>query len=105
MAHHVQPGEGSISQRVIDRVSSERGVDPLDLPPIYDTIDPDALDKLFQNGTDGTGTTGRVVFSLAGCEVVVHGTGEVVVTPLDGSVPPSPAMGHGDERDGAESLE
>lgn len=105
MAHDAQPEDVSISQRVIGAVADERGVDPLELPPLYDAIDPDGLEKLFPYELDGSGTAGRVAFTLAGCEVVVHSTGEVVVTPIDGGVPGSPAMSRADERDGAETLE
>lgn len=105
MARYAQPENAAISQRVINEVAEERGVDPIDLPPLYDVIDPDALDKLFPRGIGDAATTGRVVFTLAQCEVVVHSTGEIEVTTLDGNIQESAAFGYSNERDGAESAE
>lgn len=66
----------SLSRRVIERVADAEGVDPKALdPPLYDVIDPDALDRLFVDG--GTGENGRVVFEYAGYEVHVSTDGQV----------------------------
>lgn len=40
--------EGSLIEAVVDAVAEAAGVDPLDLPPMYEFIDPDAVDKLFR---------------------------------------------------------
>lgn len=105
MAHYAQPKDAAISQRVIKEVADVRGVDPLDLPPLYEAIDPDALEQLFPDEIGDSGPGGRVVFTVAKCEVVVHSTGEVEVTTLDGNYPGSAAFGRSNERDGAESAE
>lgn len=69
-----------VSTRVIAAVADACDVDPLELPPLGDVLDPDALDQLF-NSFDSRIGPGRVDFMMAGCEVVVHSDGEVVVTP------------------------
>ncbi|MFB9807991.1 HalOD1 output domain-containing protein [Haladaptatus pallidirubidus] len=52
--------------------------------PLYEVVDPDALDSLFApTYTGGTRTDGRVQFAYAGYEVVIHSTGDVNVSPLD----------------------
>lgn len=71
----------AISQRVVEAVADARGVDPLDLPPLYDSIDPDALDALFDHADSGLSIT-ELRFELEGCEVLVRGSGEIVVTPF-----------------------
>lgn len=73
----------SVSAAVIDAVAEANGVDPLDLEPrLNDIVDPDALERLFRYGAAGESpSSGRIVFRMAGCEVVVHGAGRVTATP------------------------
>ncbi|WP_266075522.1 HalOD1 output domain-containing protein [Haladaptatus caseinilyticus] len=64
--------DGAVSEAVIRAISQVNGVDPLDLSPLYDTIDPDALDRLFRP----TISTERdiescVQFTMAGCEITI----------------------------------
>lgn len=56
----------SIVEAIITTVAEEKGVDPFDLRPLYDTLDPDALSRLIEQGANG-----RVVFTYEGCEVEV----------------------------------
>ena len=70
-----------VSERVILAVADAKGVDPCDLDtPLYDVVDPDALNKIF-GSADRPRTAGRIIFTMAGCEVVVHGDGDVDATP------------------------
>lgn len=74
-------GNSAVSQRVVAAVADARDVDPLELPPLYDVIDPDALDQLFAQDARGSEKgPRRVIFVVAGCEVVVHSDGGVDVT-------------------------
>lgn len=53
----------SLSAAVVRAVSGLEGREPLDLPPLVNLLDPDALDMLF--ATDGTGepkSGGRISF-------------------------------------------
>ena len=77
-------GVESTTQAVVSAVATERGVDPIDLEPLYTVLDPDALDALFQR--DGSGATqgsARVEFTYAGCEVCVAADGSVETAVLD----------------------
>lgn len=71
-----------ISAAVVDALADANGVDPLELDPLYETIDPDALDSLFST-TDGSTRThhGKVRFTTNGYEVEVTSTGRVHLTP------------------------
>jgi len=62
---------------VIEAVAEATDSDPLDLPPLYESVDSDALNTLFK----GSETSVQVVFQYAGFEVVVQ-DGEVVVEPF-----------------------
>lgn len=64
------------SNSVIEAVARAEAVDPAKLPPLYDTIDPDALNSLFETPC----RTGKVSFRYGGRDVTVTGDGDVVVT-------------------------
>lgn len=73
---------GPVSQRVVAKVAAATDTDPLELDPLYRSIDPDALDSLFSGDTAvPRETEGFVQFSTSGCEVVVRADGAVEVTP------------------------
>lgn len=65
----------STSMRVIDAIAAEAGVDPLDLEiPLFEAINPEALDRLFRNDVDCT-----VTFDYADYGVTVSSDGTVTV--------------------------
>jgi hypothetical protein len=76
----------SASSRVVVAVAEATGTDPAELPPLYEVIDPDALDAVFGAGVDGTGGDRQweddreLRFSYAGREVSVR-SDEVTVGP------------------------
>ena len=72
---------GQISETVVTAVAQAKGVDPLDLEPLYSVVDPDALNSMFGRSVGSPSSSLEINFSMAGCEVVVHGDGEVAVTP------------------------
>ncbi|NHN48422.1 hypothetical protein G9464_12575 [Halostella sp. JP-L12] len=72
-----------VSQTVVLAVAEATGDDPLELPPLFDTIDPDALNKLFDSSAFGAdGREGQVEFTYAGCDVTVRGDERVAVSPV-----------------------
>lgn len=59
-----------------------------DLPPLHHTIETDALNALFQRRSGrSVGTTGKVMFEFAGCDVTYRSDGVVVVEPRDEVAP------------------
>lgn len=76
MSNPIPAENESLSSKVVTEVATAKGVSPIDAPPLYDTIDPEALDTLF----DGVSRTGHVSFSYNGCDVSVKSTGEVQVS-------------------------
>lgn len=72
--------DGRISETIVTAVAEAKGVDPLDLEPLYTDIDADALNQLFRPSVGSPPTSMEVRFPMAGCQVVVHADGEVVVT-------------------------
>lgn len=74
-------GQASVSDEVISAVAAARGADPLDLDPLNEAIDPDALDALYRrDGRERASTPDRLEFTYSGCGVVVDEGGSVTVT-------------------------
>ncbi|PSP55970.1 hypothetical protein BRC82_03115 [Halobacteriales archaeon QS_1_67_19] len=70
-----------LSAAVIEAVAEAADRDPAELgTPLYDQIDPDALDNLFSDRHNGMPRgSGHVVFTLLDYEVTVYSDGHVVV--------------------------
>lgn len=82
---HIE-SDATASEAVVATVADRAGADPIDLPPLYDAIDPDALDAIFRDGRPG-----RVSFEYVGYEVTVCGRDQVTVVceaPTSGATAP-----------------
>jgi len=66
------------SMRVVRRVARETGTDTAELPPLYDAIDPEALDAVVES----TGTK-SVTFTYVDHAVSVDANGTVSVASED----------------------
>jgi hypothetical protein len=76
---------GSPSLAVVEAVCRVVGESPTAIDPLAEVIDPEALDALFRpTGQEPARSDGTVTFAFCGCEVVVCGTGEITVVPLEG---------------------
>lgn len=74
-----------VTNEIVRAVAAETGRDPLSLPPLYRSVDPDGLARLVDHGsrTDGRDVDVTVTFEYARCTVVVSTVGgvDVVVRP------------------------
>jgi len=62
-------------------VVTDRG--PLELTPLYDAVDPDALDECVRSLADARDPqAGVVTFRFDGRTVAVHGSGQVLAWPV-----------------------
>lgn len=80
-------GDGSgesLSVAVVHAVAAHRTVDPIELPPLYEWVDPDALDALFEPTRAGGPRRGRLEFTYDGHAVAVDCTDGVSIS-VDGS--------------------
>lgn len=58
-----------VSEAIIDAVAAEKGVDPVELtPPVFQYVDPDALDAMFKSADDSL----EVTFTAWGRPVTVE---------------------------------
>ena len=73
--------ETAVSQRVITAVATTKETDPVDLDPLYEAIDPDALDALYeQDGFERAKPPERIEFAYCGCKVAVAWDGSITVS-------------------------
>lgn len=79
---HDADASEATSTAVVEAIAEREGVDPADLElPLYEAIDPDALDALFSPpGGNREPVSGRISFVYGGYNVEVAGDGEVTVT-------------------------
>ena len=71
-----------VAERVVTGVATLEGTDPVELPPLFDAIDPDALASVFATSASGACRSGTVEFTYAGhqVQVSVDEAGDTVVT-------------------------
>lgn len=75
MALHDDPPR-TVTEKVIDTISTAEGESPIELtPPLYDVVDPEALDVV----AESIGPEGTVTFEYCGHEVRVDGDGEISI--------------------------
>lgn len=67
-----------LSTKVVERVAAFKGTESVELDPLYEAINPDALNHLFTS-PNGADRSGRISFVYCDCEVIVEDDGEVVV--------------------------
>jgi hypothetical protein len=66
--------DASVSERVIQAAADAKDRDELELPPLYDTIDPDAFEELIAGMSSG-----EISFQYAGCEITVTADAQIRV--------------------------
>lgn len=80
-------GEGTPAGSVTDAIATVTGTPPLGLQPLYESIDPDALDRILEAGSASPSgrSTLTVSFRHAGCAVTITADGQLTVRhPADG---------------------
>lgn len=71
----------TVSQTVVAAVADLVDAKPGALDPLYYTVDPEALNALFEsNAVDSGHALPRVTFTYEGCDVEVAGDGTVTVS-------------------------
>ena len=70
----------SISTTLIEAVSAVVGEQSTTLPPLFESVDPDALDSVFEPTTATPRTAGRISIPYAGFLVTIYADGEITFT-------------------------
>lgn len=79
VTYHLDPDE-TVAEGVINSTSDLYDAEPTDLDPLYDAIDPDALDALFRPDSEHDV---EIAFRYNGCEVAVSSERVVETRPVD----------------------
>lgn len=74
--------EESVSIRVVEVVAAVADAEPHELEPLFDSVDPDALDRIFEPRAGTSLPDGEVSFAFDDYAVTVYSQGEIVVSPL-----------------------
>jgi len=70
-----------ISTQIIEAIAETAGVDPLELPPLYEAIDPEALDTLIAGSEANQSASPDIIeFAYADYTVTVYGDQTIEVT-------------------------
>ncbi|WP_226480832.1 HalOD1 output domain-containing protein [Natrinema amylolyticum] len=80
----VQENE-SIPIAIAQAVSSFHQCDPLDLPPLYNSIEADTLEKLANppDAASGSKSNIQIEFVFAECHITVENNDRIVLRPTD----------------------
>lgn len=72
------PTETAVSTEIVQRVATVTDQAVTQLPPLHETIDPEALDAVIDSVTQGESSL-ELRFAYSGCRVLVDGSGAVRV--------------------------
>ena len=74
--------DSAASLSIIERIATLEETDPITLPPLYDAIDPEALDSVVDSSTASDSRSPATVrFSYCGYDVLVRRDGEITISP------------------------
>lgn len=76
---HDSQADESLVTALVQAVEAATGIDAIDLPPLHDAVDPDALNALVRS----TDQTLHVTFEYAGLAVAIEGNGEISLKDSD----------------------
>ncbi|QFU82795.1 HalOD1 output domain-containing protein [Natronorubrum aibiense] len=76
--------DGAVSMAIVSAVASKRDAVPTELPPLYEWIDPDALDALFEPTQSSGPRHGHLEFTYDSHEICVECDDGLVIT-VDGT--------------------
>lgn len=94
-----------VSTRVLEAVADYNGVDPLELrPPLYEIIDPEALEALFAPTAAGAERNGRIEFTYADCRITLAAGAEGTIT-VDDATASARGLDRGSEPGQRQSLD
>lgn len=79
----------SLSETVVTALADFKGVDVTEIEPLYENIDPDALEALFAPNGNGFRHNGQISFSFNDKYVTIHSHGEFAVISIREKPPES----------------
>lgn len=79
----------SLSTVVVKAVSAVSGTPPTELGSLYETVDPEAIDTVYETIDDFPhhDKEGYLTFTFGDCDVTVHWTGTISIRPSEEARP------------------
>ena len=82
----------SSTEVIVEALAEAAGIDPLELPPLYEFVDPDAIDSLF-NRHEGAEAAGALLsFKVDTWNVFVRADGRICVCDATKPTVPEPVF-------------
>lgn len=76
--------EQPLSRKIVETVAKAEGIAPTELDTrLYDVIEPEALNNLFQHQEDGSATDRFVSFTFHGYTITVHSDSSVEISQIN----------------------
>ena len=79
-------------ETIIRALADAADVEPVDLPPIYQYVDPEALDALFERRDGGTDGDTILSFQVDSWNVFVHSDGRIRICDANQRTDPVPVF-------------
>ncbi|MFC7020687.1 MULTISPECIES: HalOD1 output domain-containing protein [Haloarcula] len=79
-------------ETIIKALADAADVEPVDLPPIYEYVDPEALDALFERRGGGTDNDTILSFQVDSWNVFVHSDGRIRICDAKQRTDPAPVF-------------
>lgn len=80
--HHDRRSDEPVSAAVVRGVAAVTDAEPTELVPLFETLDPDGLDRLYRSTAPDSGRGDCLVsFSYGDCAVTVAASGEITIAP------------------------
>ncbi|WP_255167559.1 HalOD1 output domain-containing protein [Natrononativus amylolyticus] len=89
--HYDRGGSATLTATIVHALATITEVDVSQGEfSLYDSIDPDALERLFRSKADGSERTGgHVAFTALECDVYVYADGEILIYPPEAATAPA----------------
>lgn len=81
------------SMAIVEAVAEAEGIDPAELPPMYEIVDSDAVDRLFTSYDEAEESEAVLSFTHDHWNIFVRGDGEIRVCDATQSTDPEPIFG------------
>jgi hypothetical protein len=91
-AQYSSESDQSPAEVIVDALAEAAGVDPLELPPLYDFVDYDTLNRLFQKHDRATDTDAILSFRIEDWNVFIRTDGRVRICDNTRPTDPEPVF-------------
>ena len=71
--------DGDITEAIVSAVADQKGIPEEELPPLYESINADALEDLFEHPTATDDSKLVVEFRHAGCEISIQDSDDISI--------------------------